>query len=134
MLLLLNLQVLILSEKLHSVTARFDQLRAIRFQDAINKRIPRRKLNRAANKNTTTVYSSKTNNLEFSEPDDIQPESLRVQQQVLDDETRALQVIRISIDELLTTFSSMGFFNCSDGSLRLIQFELLADGLLCRWN
>ncbi|KAL9365272.1 hypothetical protein Peur_043145 [Populus x canadensis] len=92
-------EVLILSEKLHSVTARFDQLRAIRFQDAINKRIPRRKLNRAANKNTTTVYSSKTNNLEFSEPDDIQPESLRVQQQVLDDETRALQVELTSLLE-----------------------------------
>ncbi|XP_011039007.1 PREDICTED: syntaxin-81-like [Populus euphratica] len=93
--------VLILSEKLHSVTARFDQLRAIRFQDAINKRIPRRKLNQAANThtNTTTVDSSKTNNLEFSEPDDIQPESLRVQQQVLDDETRALQVELTSLLE-----------------------------------
>nr|TKS17597.1 syntaxin 81 family protein [Populus alba] len=74
--------VLILSEKLHSVTARFDQLRAIRFQNAINKRIPRRNLNRAANTNTSTVDSSKTNNLEFSELDDIQTESLRVQQQV----------------------------------------------------
>ncbi|KAJ6892055.1 hypothetical protein NC651_025293 [Populus alba x Populus x berolinensis] len=84
--------VLILSEKLHSITARFDQLRAIRFQDAINKRIPRRKLNRAANKNTSSVDSSKTNNLEFKEPDEIQPEPLGVQQQLLDDETRALQV------------------------------------------
>jgi syntaxin 18 len=87
---------LILSEKLHSVTARFDQLRAIRFQDAINKRIPRRKVNRAANKNTSSVDSSKTNNLDFMEPDEIQPEPLRVQQQLLDDETRALQVIRNS--------------------------------------
>uniref|UniRef100_A0A6N2LQG5 SNARE-complex protein Syntaxin-18 N-terminal domain-containing protein n=1 Tax=Salix viminalis TaxID=40686 RepID=A0A6N2LQG5_SALVM len=58
------------------------------------KRIPRRKLNRAANTKTTTVDSSKTKNLEFREPDDIQPESLRVLQQVLDDETRALQAIR----------------------------------------
>ena len=87
---------MILSEKLHSITARFDQLRAIRFQDAINKRIPRRKLNRAANKNTSSVDSSKTNNLEFKEPDEIQPEPLGVQQQLLDDETRALQVIRNS--------------------------------------
>ncbi|KAJ6720528.1 SYNTAXIN-18 [Salix viminalis] len=84
--------VLILSEKLHSITSRFDQLRAIRFQDAINKRIPRRKLNRNANKNTSLVDSSRTNNLEFKEPDEIQPEPLRVQQQFLDDETRALQV------------------------------------------
>ncbi|KAL6560484.1 Syntaxin-81 [Orobanche gracilis] len=29
--------VLILSEKLHSVTSHFDQLRALRFQDAINR-------------------------------------------------------------------------------------------------
>ncbi|KAF9674646.1 hypothetical protein SADUNF_Sadunf10G0148500 [Salix dunnii] len=84
--------VLILSEKLHSITSRFDQLRAIRFQDAINKRTPRRKLNRNANKNTSLIDSSRTNNLEFKEPDEIQPEPLSVQQQFLDDETRALQV------------------------------------------
>ncbi|KAI4382797.1 hypothetical protein MLD38_008711 [Melastoma candidum] len=40
--------VLILSKKLHSVTAQFDQLRAVRFQDAINRATPRRKLNSSA--------------------------------------------------------------------------------------
>ncbi|KAJ0838016.1 hypothetical protein HanRHA438_Chr16g0784421 [Helianthus annuus] len=35
--------VLVLSEKLHSVTSQFDQLRAVRFQDAINRAMPRRK-------------------------------------------------------------------------------------------
>ncbi|KAG8644983.1 hypothetical protein MANES_10G019100v8 [Manihot esculenta] len=83
-------EVLILSEKLHSVTAQFDQLRAIRFQDAINKRMPRRKPNRVANPSSTD--SSKMNNSELGKPDEIQSEPLRVQQQLLDDETRALQV------------------------------------------
>jgi hypothetical protein len=35
-------QVLILSERLHSVTAQFDRLRSMRFQDAINKAMPRK--------------------------------------------------------------------------------------------
>ncbi|XP_059628047.1 syntaxin-81 isoform X2 [Cornus florida] len=90
--------VLILSEKLHAVTSQFDQLRAIRFQDAISKAIPRRKLKRGATSNSTDI--SKTNNLELREPDqselretgEVQPEPLRAQQQLLDDETRVLQV------------------------------------------
>ncbi|KAK9283733.1 hypothetical protein L1049_011983 [Liquidambar formosana] len=82
--------VLILSERLHSVTAQFDQLRAIRFQDAINRKIPRRKLNLVAKSNSTDI--PKSNDSELREPDRLQPEPLRVQQQLLDDETRALQV------------------------------------------
>ncbi|KAI3784979.1 hypothetical protein L1987_44087 [Smallanthus sonchifolius] len=39
-------EVLILSEKLHSVTSQFDQFRAVWFQDAINRAMPRRKLKR----------------------------------------------------------------------------------------
>jgi hypothetical protein len=35
-------QVLILSERLHSVTAQFDRLRSMRFQDAINIAMPRK--------------------------------------------------------------------------------------------
>lgn len=87
-----GIQVLILSERLHSVTSKFDQLRAIRFQDAISKAIPRRKLSRITTPIPTDA--SKANNLELKEPDVLQPEPLRVQQQLLDDETRALQVIR----------------------------------------
>lgn len=82
--------VLILSERLHSVTAQFDQLRARRFQDAINRRIPRKKLNRVSSSNATEI--PKSINSELREPDEPQPEPLRVQQQLLDDETRALQV------------------------------------------
>ncbi|TKY44703.1 Syntaxin-81 protein [Spatholobus suberectus] len=82
--------VLILSERLHSVTAQFDQLRAVRFQDAINKAIPRRKLNRVTRKDS--AETSKSGDMELREPEELHAEPLRVQQQLLDDETRALQV------------------------------------------
>ncbi|KAF8397357.1 hypothetical protein HHK36_016270 [Tetracentron sinense] len=82
--------VLILSERLHMVTAQFDQLRAIRFQDAINRAMPRRKLNRVANSESPDIL--KSNHLELREPEELPAEPLRVQQQLLDDETRALQV------------------------------------------
>ncbi|GAV56808.1 Syntaxin-18_N domain-containing protein [Cephalotus follicularis] len=82
--------VLILSERLHSVTAQFDQLRAVRFQDAINRAIPRRKLKRVTD--SKSAETSKTNYSELSNHDELQPEPLRVQQKLLDDETSALQV------------------------------------------
>lgn len=85
-------QVLILSEKLHSVTAQFDQLRATRFQDIINRAMPRRKPKRIikeTNPVNTTLASS-----ESIEPDEIQAQPRRIQQQLLDDETQALQVTR----------------------------------------
>ncbi|KAF7822218.1 syntaxin-81 [Senna tora] len=82
--------VLILSERLHSVTSQFDQLRAVRFQDAINRAIPRRKLNRVTRKDSSETSTS--GNMELKEPDELHSEPLRVQQQLLDDETRALQV------------------------------------------
>ncbi|CAK9135714.1 unnamed protein product [Ilex paraguariensis] len=89
--------VLILSEKLHSVTSHFDQLRAIRFQDAINRATPRRKLKHIIT--TTNSDISRPNSLELSEPSNSEarepvevPEQISVQQQFLDDETRALQV------------------------------------------
>ncbi|XP_010067483.2 syntaxin-81 isoform X1 [Eucalyptus grandis] len=81
--------VLILSEKLHSVTAQFDQLRAIRFQDAINRVTPRRK----PKQSTSSIPVDNSNgNVEFKESNEVPGELLRVQQQHLDDETRALQV------------------------------------------
>lgn len=86
-----KLQVLILSERLHSVTTQFDQLRAIRFQDTISRAMPRRKLSRKANSNS----EDKSNASELRELDEFQTDPLRVQQQHLDDETRALQVTRL---------------------------------------
>ncbi|KAJ0980897.1 hypothetical protein J5N97_009152 [Dioscorea zingiberensis] len=41
--------VLILSERLHAVTALFDRLRSVRFQDAVNKAMPRRKMHKIGN-------------------------------------------------------------------------------------
>jgi len=67
-------------------------MRAVRFQDAVNKAIPRRKLNRLANSKSAEI-SSRTTDSDYREPEEIQTESLNVQQQLLDDETRALQVI-----------------------------------------
>lgn len=88
-----NLQVLILSERLHSVTSQYDQLRSIRFQDTFSRATPSRKLNR--NPKSKSEDTSNSNNLEVREPEAFQAQSLTVQQQLLDDETRALQVIRI---------------------------------------
>ncbi|PSS32557.1 Syntaxin-81 like [Actinidia chinensis var. chinensis] len=90
--------VLILSERLHLVTSQFDQLRAIRFQEAINRATPRRKLKRVAasnsmdNSNANDLELKKLDNSEHREPDEVQTGPFRVQQQLLDDETRALQV------------------------------------------
>ncbi|KAL4374901.1 hypothetical protein AHAS_Ahas05G0228100 [Arachis hypogaea] len=82
--------VLILSEKLHSVSAQFDKLRAVRFQEAINRAMPRRKLNRLTKKDS--IETPKSDDVELGEPSELHNEPLRVQQQLLDDETRALQV------------------------------------------
>ncbi|XP_052117780.1 syntaxin-81 [Arachis duranensis] len=82
--------VLILSEKLHSVSAQFDKLRAVRFQEAINRAMPRRKLNRLTKKDS--IETPKSDDVELREPSELHNEPLRVQQQLLDDETRALQV------------------------------------------
>ncbi|KAK1272193.1 Syntaxin-81 [Acorus gramineus] len=81
--------VLILSERLHSVTTQFDRLRSIRFQDAVNRAIPRRKLRRVANSNSSDV--SKSTHSDFREQE-LSSKTLKVQEQLLDDDTRALQV------------------------------------------
>ncbi|KAL7108760.1 hypothetical protein ACP275_06G134200 [Erythranthe tilingii] len=91
--------VLILSEKLHSVTSQFDQLRALRFQEAINRVTPRRKPKRSVTTNNNAESTStgnmgptEANNSEVRQTDDVQAEPIRMQQQLLDDETRTLQV------------------------------------------
>ncbi|KAL3820149.1 hypothetical protein ACJIZ3_006054 [Penstemon smallii] len=90
--------VLILSEKLHSVTSQFDKLRALHFQDAINRVTPRRKMKRTTKANAPESSSSanidpgKEGNLDVRQTDDNQAQPVRFQQQMLDDDTRALQV------------------------------------------
>ncbi|KAI3915572.1 hypothetical protein MKW92_029873 [Papaver armeniacum] len=85
-----EVQVLILSERLHGVTAQFDQLRVIRFQEAVNRATPRRKPQKVSISHSTDA--SKSVHVEVKEPDVFPPEPLWVQQQLLDDETQALQV------------------------------------------
>ncbi|MQL96887.1 hypothetical protein Taro_029555 [Colocasia esculenta] len=86
------LKVLILSERLHTVTAQFDRLRSIRFQDAVNRAMPRRKFQKVAKSRTADASeSNQTKVLELREQDPISA-PVHVQEQLLDDETRALQV------------------------------------------
>ncbi|PHU19504.1 Syntaxin [Capsicum chinense] len=90
--------VLILSEKLHSVTSQFDQLRAIRFQHAINRVTPRKKRKNTTKSNATEISASSSldpdmkRDSEVRDTDLSQAAPIRVQEQLLDDETRALQV------------------------------------------
>ncbi|KAI3836918.1 hypothetical protein MKW98_005251 [Papaver atlanticum] len=82
--------VLILSERLHGATAQFDQLRAIRFQEAVNRATPRRKPQKVSISHSTDAPRSVR--AEVREPHEFPLEPLRVQQQLSDDETQALQV------------------------------------------
>ncbi|KAL9272909.1 Syntaxin-81-like protein [Drosera capensis] len=82
--------VLILSKKLQSVTSQFDHLRGIRYQDAINRSMPRRKLNYVTKSNRVDPSISDLG--EEKRQDGFDPNSMTAQQQLLDDETRALQV------------------------------------------
>lgn len=83
--------VLILSERLHSVTAQFDKLRSIRFQGIINRAMPRRKIPKKTG--SGTVESSTSGVSESEEGNRLSSSgTFQVQDQLLDDETRALQV------------------------------------------
>jgi len=85
-----------LSERLHSVTAQFDRLRSMRFQDAINRAMPRKKIQKkpeikpAEPSKSNLVLKSDVSKIGDQE---VSAAPMRVQEQLLDDETRALQVI-----------------------------------------
>lgn len=80
------LQVLILSERLDSVSSQFDNFRTKGFSDAINKPVHRRKLDsRSHNK------SEYTSQIQPKRPQS-DTDADRVKQQFLDDETHAHQV------------------------------------------
>ncbi|CAO2177517.1 unnamed protein product, partial [Urochloa humidicola] len=87
--------VLILSERLHSVTAQFDRLRSMRFQDAINRATPRKKIQKkpeikpAEPSKSNLVLKSDVSRIGDQE---VSTAPMRIQEQLLDDETRALQV------------------------------------------
>ncbi|XP_033510502.1 syntaxin-81-like [Nicotiana tomentosiformis] len=113
--------VLILSEKLHSVMLQFDQLRAIRFQDAINRVTPRRKRKNSTKSNATETSVSSSfdpdmkRDSEIRDSDISQAAPIRVQEQLLDDETRALQVelnsLLDSVQETETKMVEMSALN-----------------------
>lgn len=90
-------------------------MRAIRFQDAINRAMPRRKLKRETV--SKSADTSTPNRSDIRELDEIQPEPHTVQQQLLDDETRALQVIRICFPIIFAVFSIL----CVLSSIRSLQ-------------
>ena len=85
--------------KNHWVTAQFDQLRAIRFQDAVNRTAARRKCKQ--------VINSKS--LDTSKPIDLEHREINLlirvlQQELLDDETRACcSAYYFTIQEELTS-------------------------------
>ena len=85
-----------MSERLHSVTAQFDRLRSMRFQEAINRAMPRKKIKK---KTETKLAETPKSNLVLQSDvskvgdQELSTAPLRVQEQLLDDETRALQVI-----------------------------------------
>lgn len=94
------LQVLILSERLCVVTSQFDRLRSIRFQDAVNKSLPRRNLRRVVESKSTEPSSNNFTN--STESSFIAPAIKIQEQQLLDDETRALQVKNIEFQLIPT--------------------------------
>ena len=84
-----------MSERLHTVTAQFDRLRSMRFQEAINRAMPRKKIKK---KTETKLAETPKSNLVLQSDvskvgEEVSTAPLRVQEQLLDDETRALQVI-----------------------------------------
>ncbi|KAF3336933.1 Syntaxin-81 [Carex littledalei] len=82
--------VLILSERLNSVTSQFDRLRSERFQDAINRATPRRKVRRKIE--AKPVELSVDELPQIAEAETSTRATVRVQEQLLDDETRSLQI------------------------------------------
>ncbi|CAA7398501.1 unnamed protein product [Spirodela intermedia] len=84
--------VLILSERLHSVTAHFDQLRSVRFQEAVNRAMPRRKSRRpAVSKPSDSPRSDQMDAQRPGEQAVASSAPARIQEQ-LDNETRTLQL------------------------------------------
>nr|GEW51423.1 syntaxin-81 [Tanacetum cinerariifolium] len=90
--------------KVHNKLFKLPNFRYVRFQEAINRAMPRRKPKRAIEK-TSIDISYFSNSLESREPmssetrdhGEILAETMKVQQQLLDDETRALHVKLLSL-------------------------------------
>ncbi|KAJ3682685.1 hypothetical protein LUZ60_012912 [Juncus effusus] len=84
--------VFILSERLKSVTPQFNKLRSERFQNSFNKALPRRKIVRKTETKSSEIPALESRNFEEHETYSSSSNStVTVQQQLLDNETAALQ-------------------------------------------
>lgn len=80
--------VLISSDRLQAVSNQFDRMRSVRFHNTINRVVPRRKPQRLSASRSSE--GSKSDHAESTQELAYTP--ARVQEQLLDDETQALQV------------------------------------------
>lgn len=83
--------VLILSEHLHSITALFDQLRAARFREVIDRTMPRQ-MQHLQSKLNTSEMSINNDPKDTEVIQQNQAATKGIQQQLLDEETQVLQV------------------------------------------
>lgn len=84
--------VLILSEQLHSITSFFDQLRAERFREVIDRTMPRRMQHLESKLNSSeTSINNDPKDTEVSQQNH-QTETKGIQQELLDEETQTLQI------------------------------------------
>lgn len=92
--------MLILSEQLHAITEDFDKLRSIRFEETVRKKMHKRRkgienLPPPENVPAPAAYNDGYSNDWLKE----EPRMLESRQQLMDQETEALQVHRFRKDE-----------------------------------
>lgn len=93
------MQVLILSERLHKVTESFDQLRTVRFQETVDKKLRKRRKGLELLPPPEDVSVSQLDSDGYSkdwltDKEEVKPRVLESRQQLMDEETHALQVQR----------------------------------------
>jgi len=86
--------VLILSERLHAITEDFDQLRSVRFEETVNKKMHKRRKGLEHLPPPENVPASARDNDGYSKDwlKEEEPRILESRQQLMDQETEALQV------------------------------------------
>ena len=105
------MQVLILSERLHKVTESFDQLRTVRFQETVDKKLRKRRKGLELLPPPEDVSVSQLDSDGYSkdwltDKEEVKPRVLESRQQLMDEETQALQVQRyITIIHLWSHYS-----------------------------
>lgn len=111
------MQVLILSERLHKVTESFDQLRTVRFQETVDKKLRKRRKGLELLPPPEDVSVSQLDSDGYSkdwltDKEEGKSRVLESRQQLMDEETQALQVqkhITIIHYEVTTPFLNSEF-------------------------